>query len=98
MSITQHTARFNGFCCENKVWPWVLMTCLTHGESNPQPWSPIHQIYVSTSIYSLQQAQGFPPGLSYDLATNFLYINTATVKPGFVQIFVSSGIRTLAPS
>ena len=26
----------------------VLMTCLTHGESNPQPWNPIHQLYVST--------------------------------------------------
>ena len=47
-SITRHTTRFYGYCCENKVWLWMLITCLTHEESNPQPWSSIHRLSAST--------------------------------------------------
>ena len=37
--IKEHTTCLYVFY---KVWPWVLMTCIIHMESNPQPWSHIH--------------------------------------------------------
>ena len=77
---TQPNTRFYGFCCENKVWPWVLMTCLTNRESNPQPWSPIHQLYVSTGTRFRM--------VSYDFGTKFLYniYSETRVCPNFCPL------------
>ena len=69
-SITQHTSRFYGFCCEFKVCPYDM--------SHPWRIEPTtlesHPSALCFYRYSLQQAQGFPHGLSYDFWINFLYI------------------------
>ena len=72
-SITQSTTRFYGFCCENKVWPWMLMTCLTHGESTHN----LGVLFIGLMFLHVLASTGSGTStwyISYDFRTNFLYI------------------------
>ena len=69
----------------------------------PQPWGiepttlESYPLALCFYRYTLQPAQGFLHGLSYDFGINFPNIIYWTVKRRFVRIFFPSGIQTLAP-